>query len=295
MSLIKSIICLPFLFYLVTSLLGCKQDTKLNASEETPFDTAALTYPDHIIVVWFENKGFDKIIGAGHAPYIHSLAARGTLFTNMYALTHPSYPNYVSFFAGQPNGVKGDACINSSKLITPNLYTVLKSAGKTFAWYSEDLPYTGSKVCRHNNYVERHNPTTIFANVPDSINKRFADFPDDYKQLENVVCVTPNLMNDMHDGTIEQGDAWLKYHFASLVDWCTTHNSIFVIYFDESDTGNDNRIPVIAVGERVKAGYQSNTRYDHYNWTKTICSMFHAPNAWTINLLSGKEIYGCWK
>ena len=258
-------------------------------------DTAILIHPDHIIFLWLENKGFNTIIGSSTAPFINSLVKRGTLFTNMYALTHPSYPNYIDFFAGESNGINSNACIDNSPLTTPNLYTILKDAGRSFAWYSEGLPATGSKVCNYKNYVERHNPTTVFANVPDSANKRFADFPDDYNQLENVVCISPDLQHDMHDGSIQKADRWLKKHLASLINWCTRHNSVFVIYFDESETNEDNRIPVIAVGQQVKEGYRSDNLYDHYSWTKTVSAMFLAPDAWTANLSAAKPVTGCWK
>jgi phosphatidylinositol-3-phosphatase len=258
-------------------------------------DTTSLIHPDHIIFLWLENKGFNTIIGSSSAPFINSLVKKGTLFTNTYAITHPSYPNYIDFFAGESNGINSDACINNSPLTSPNLYTILKEAGKSFAWYSEDLPATGSKVCVNKNYVQKHNPTTVFANVPDIANKRFADFPADYNQLENVVAISPNKVNDMHSGTVKQADNWIKKHLAALVNWCTTHNSVFIIYFDESESNNDNRIPVIAIGQQVKADYQSGIRYDHFSWTKTISAMFSAPDAWTGNLSAAKLVTGCWK
>jgi phosphatidylinositol-3-phosphatase len=277
---------------------GCKelpiQTTPVN-TVSSDADTTLPVHPDHIIFLWLENKGFNTIIGSNRASFINSLVKKGTLFTNTYAVTHPSYPNYIDFFAGESNGINDDACIDNSPLTTPDLYSILKGAGKSFAWYSEDLPAVGSKVCIYNNYVEKHNPTTIFANVPDSVNKRFADFPADYNQLENVVCISPNLVNDMHSGSIKQADNWIKKNVAPLADWCTSHNSVFVIYFDESETNEDNRIPVIAVGQQVKADYQSANLYDHFSWTKTICSMFSAPDAWTGNLSAAKLVTGCWK
>lgn len=258
-------------------------------------DTTPLIHPDHIIFLWLENKDFNSIIGSKSAPFINSLVKAGTLFTNTYAITHPSYPNYVDFFAGQDNGIISDACIDDMELTTPNLYTVLKDAGKSFAWYSEDLPSTGSKACIFKYYVEKHNPTTVFANVPDTVNKRFADFPTDYSQLENVVCICPNLVNDMHSGSINQADNWIKKNLAPLVDWCITNNSVFVIYFDESETNDDNQIPIIAVGQQVKEGYESDVLYNHFSWTKTISAMFMAEDAWTKNLNAAKLITGCWK
>jgi phosphatidylinositol-3-phosphatase len=272
-----------------------KQQFMSHTVSAITLDSPVITHPDHIIFVWLENQDFDSIIGNPDAPFINSLAKKGTLFTNSHANTHPSYPNYIDFFAGDDNGVKDDACIDHSSLTTPNLYTILKSAGKSFAWYSEDLPKTGSKVCRYENYVAKHNPTTIFNNVPGDINKRFKDFPADYNLLENVVNISPNEVNDMHSASVQQGDRWVKKYLAALVEWCTTHNSIFVIYFDENGTNPDSRIPVIAVGQQVKVNYRQNELYDHFSWTKTVCSMFAVPDNWTDNVGNAKLITGCWK
>jgi hypothetical protein len=257
--------------------------------------SGGLPHPDHIIFCFFENKNFTQLIGnTAQAPYINSLRAQGTLFTNSYAISHPSYPEYILFFAGTPNGVADDNCINTSDWTIPNLFTQLATVNKTFAWYSEDLPAAGSTVCTSGSYAEKHNPTTLFANVPASANKPFAAFPGDYNTLENVVCISPNLIDDMHDGTINQGDAWLQ-RLSPLIDWCKTHNSIFVVYYDEDNGQADNRIPVIAVGQHVKPNFELATRYDHYNWTRTACSMFNAPNDWTSNLVSHTDISGCWQ
>lgn len=285
------------LFFLpIVCLISCQKNdgSSIIRNDDSTVDTK-LPQPDHIVFVWFENKDYDSIVGNSKAPYINSLIAKGTLFTNMFAITHPSYPNYVDFFAGSPNGVINNNCINSTTLTTPNLYTNLNAVQKTFAWYSEGLPATGSAVCRSGLYVEKHNPTTIFLNVPGTANKRFEDFPTDFTLLENVVCISPDLNNDMHDGTVAEGDAWLKEHLSKLVDWCTTHNSIFVVYFDEDEGTNGNRIPVVAVGENVKEGYRQTTKYDHYDWTRTICAIYGANDSWTSNLSSRDTIMGCWK
>lgn len=284
-----------FILIISISFLSCNKSNDTTQLPPKDSVVSAFAHPDHIIFVWFENKKYSTIIDSSDAPYIHSLISRGTLFTNMFAITHPSYPNYVDFFAGDANGVINDKCIDSTTLTTPNLYTNLNSAGKTFAWYSEGLPGTGSTVCRSGNYVEKHNPTTIFANVPSSANKPYTSLPTDFSQLENVVCISPDLNNDMHDGSVKTGDAWLKANLSSLIDWCTTHNSIFVVYFDENDGFLGNQIPVIAVGQHVKVNYRLDTHYDHYNWTRTICEMFSAKKDWTTNLSSRSRIDSCWK
>jgi acid phosphatase len=289
-------LCL-FKFFIVAFVISGLTSCKVNEASagSTSDDSAGITKPDHIIFVWMENRGFETIIGNPEASYINYLTKKGTLFTNSFALTHPSYPNYIQFFAGDALGVTDNSCIEGTPFNSPNLYTVLKDKNKTFAWYNEDLPATGSKLCISGKYVQKHNPVPIFANVPPEANKRFTDFPSDYSNLEDVVCITPNLVNDMHDGTIRDGDEWLKNHLDPLVTWCSKHNSIFVLYWDESETDNDNRIPVIAVGEKVRANYRLSTYYDHYSWSKTISQMFDAATGWTENINSAKIITGCWK
>lgn len=275
------------------------QTTSQIEASTTTTSTVWLTYPDHIIFVWFENKGYPQIVGSSSAPYINSLIKKGTLFTSDYALTHPSYPNYIAFFSGSTQGVTTDDCISGQPFKKTTLYDALKTAGVSFRWYSESEPYNYYTDCSYGYYRERHNPTTIFPTTYNTCNKVFSAsyFADtsNFKYLPKVVCISPNLMDDMHDGTISAGDSWLKNKLGSLANWCLTHNSVFVVYWDEDNKYYGNRIPVVAVGQHVKAGYQLGTKYDHYNWTKTICSMFKAPTSWASVLSYRSTITGCWK
>jgi len=297
---------LAVFFSVFTAVFSCQKTSEFNdtttlqstadlSSAAKKQTTVTLARPDHIIFVWFENKGYPQVVGSSSAPYINSLIKQGTLFTNAYALTHPSYPNYIAFFSGSTQGVTTDNCIDGTPFSSQNLYTALKTAGKSFAWYSEGLPAIGSTACTSGYYVEKHNPVTIFSNVSTSANKPFSSFPTDYTKLENVVCISPNLIDDMHDGSISQGDTWLKNKLSGLANWCLTHNSIFVVYWDEDNKSYGNRIPVVAVGQHVKANYQISTSYNHYSWAKTICSMFNSSTSWSSNVSAKSTITGCWK
>ena len=46
--------------------------------------------PAHIVVVIDENQSFQNVIGSPDAPFVNSLTAQGTLFTNYFAIGHPS-------------------------------------------------------------------------------------------------------------------------------------------------------------------------------------------------------------
>jgi hypothetical protein len=172
----------------------------------------------------------------------------------MYGITHPSQPNYIALFSGSLNRVTDN---NQHDLTAPNLATLLAGKGLTFSSYSEGLPSPGFRGWTSGRYVRRHNPAPSFTNVPDFDNLPFSSFPSDYTKLPTVAFVVPNLDDDMHDGTIAAGDSWLRAHLDGYVQWARTHNSLFVVTFDEcapSSPVATTPIATLFVGSGVPAG-----------------------------------------
>ncbi len=95
----------------------------------------------------------------------------------------------------------------------------------------------------------------------------------DYSHLPQVAIVVPNQTNDMHNGTIQQGDSWLKHNIDAYVKWAQSHNSLLIVTWDEDDGSGDNRIPTLFVGPMVKAGSYSQ-RIDHYDVLRTLEDMY---------------------
>ena len=91
-------------------------------------------------------------------------------------------------------------------------------------------------------------PWTNFPNLPASINKTFRAFPSNYADLPDVSFVIPNMIHDMHDGTIGQADSWLRSRLGGYATWARTHNSVLVLTWDEDDFGVRNQIPTVIVG-----------------------------------------------
>jgi hypothetical protein len=232
--------------------------------------------PDHVVIVIEENHSYSEIIGSSAAPYINSLAAQGALFTQSYATTHPSQPNYLHLFSGSNQGVTNDSCPHSFS--TANLGRYLLDASLSFAGYSEDLPSVGSPVCTSGAYARKHAPWVNFTNIPTTTNLPFSYFPSDYTTLPIVSFVIPNLNNDMHDGTIQQGDSWLQQHLGAYVQWAMTHNSLFIMTFDEDDSSQSNRIATIFVGPMVVTGQYSES-INHFNLLRTLEDMYGLPYA----------------
>lgn len=262
-------------------------------------EAASYRLPDHVFVVWEENKGYTQIIGSTSAPFINSLVSKGTLFTNAYALYHPSYPNYITWFSGSNQGRTNNECISGAPFNKANLYTALKAAGKSFVWYSEGLPAAGSEICSSGEYREKHNPTTVFSNVPGSASQPLTamNLTDTatFRNLPNVCVITPNMINNMHDGSVKQGDDWLKAKFSRLIDWCMRNNSVFVVYYDEDNGAQDNRIPVLAVGQNIKAGYKETAKYNHYSFTKMVLNCNNADTTFHSNIAHAASVQRIWK
>lgn len=250
---------------------------------------APIPHPDHVVVLIMENHAYGEIVGDSSAPYLNSLAAGGANFTQSFAVTHPSEPNYLALFSGSAQGVTDDSCPH--RFTTPNLGRSLANAGKTFAGYSEDLPATGSTVCTSGAYARKHNPWSFFANVPPNENKPLTGFPTDFTRLPNVSFVVPNLNDDMHDGSVAQGDAWTRAHLGAYASWAAAHNSILMVTFDEDDATPVNQIPTIFYGAHVKTGNYA-TPINHYNVLRTLTQMFGTGHPGAS--ASATAITGCW-
>lgn len=223
------------------------------------------------MVVVLENHAADSIIGSDQAPYLNQLAASGVSFTESYAITHPSQPNYLALFSGSTQGVTGDSC--PLTFSGPNLAAALAAAGFSFAGYSDGLPSAGYTGCSDGAYARKHNPWVDFTNVSASANQPFTNFPQDYARLPTVGFVIPNLDHDMHDGTIAQADTWLRTNLGGYAAWARAHDSLLVVTFDEDDFGTQNRIATIVAGAHLRAGRYAE-RIDHYRLLRTITALY---------------------
>jgi hypothetical protein len=288
-----------------------------------------LPRPDHVVIVIMENHAFSEIIGNAAAPAINDFAAEGAVFANSpadptgtstgsHGLRHPSQANYLELFSGNNQGVIGDGHPGTPAepgslappFNTPNLAASLIAAGLTCVSFSENLPsegFDGDSFTTDpalNQYQRKHNPIANWQaadaplnnHVPFSTNKPFSAFPTDdagFEALPTVSIVVPDEQDDMHDGSIAAGDAWLKTHiFDGYFAWAKTHNSVLILTFDEDDHGVSNQIPTIFAGALITPGVYfeqdinpldtragagitpTGTAMNHYNVLRTVEDMF---------------------
>ncbi len=307
---------------LVTGLLLC-------GTTLSPAFAQSVPQYDHVVLVIDENKNDTEIRNSALAPYINNvLLPQSADLTHFVAEQHPSQPNYLQLFSGSDQGVKQDGLPGTPAepgtlaapppFHTPNLGREILDSGHTFASFSESLPsvgFTGETYSADptlNEYVRKHNPTVEWQDdtatkasnpntLPSSVNRAFSDFPTDaagFASLPSFSFVVPNEQNDMHDGSITQGDTWLQNNIEPYRQWAMTHNSLLIFTFDESDFGAlqsdpNNQIITAISGQNVIVGKYSeaaisrfhlsdaaspDTAINHYNLARTIEGMFSTAN-----------------
>ncbi len=228
---------------------------------------------DHVVIAIMENTGYSSIIGnTNGAPYINSLLGDGASFANAHGVTHPSQPNYLALFSGQQQGVSDDSCPHDFVGVA-NLGSQLIDAGLSFTGYSETMPSDAYVGCSHGNYARKHNPWVDFDNVPGASNRTFATFPTVFSDLPTVAIVVPNLCNDMHDCSISIGDTWLQNNLDAYVQWAKSHNSLFILTWDEDNFTAPNQIPMVFAGSNLIPGSYNET-VNHYGVLRTLEDMY---------------------
>jgi hypothetical protein len=243
-------------------------------ASQAPSATAAAAFPkpDHIVIVIFENKNVDEVLGTDQAPFLNELARSGVDFTAAHAETHPSQPNYLALFSGSTQGVTDDSCLPPQT--APNLATQLAAAGRSFVGYSEGLPAPGFTGCTSGEYAQKHAVWAAFRNLPTGANQPWTAWPRAYEELPTVAAVVPDLCHDMHDCDVATGDRWLREHLSDYLAWARTHNSLLLVTFDESGSRRGgNRIVTLLDGAGVRPGGVDEP-IDHYRLLRTIEAMY---------------------
>src|SRR5262245_55620989 len=179
-------------------LLRCIEplENRVLLSHPAAAGTVRLPQYTHVVIVVEENHNYNQVLGnnaitmpmltfpigimlpgssSSDDPFIRSIAKTGLNFTKASGESHPSLPNYLALFSGSTQGVTSDA--SPKKLLTtPSLGGQLIARKISFAGYSEDLPATGSTVEKSGSYARKHNPWSMFADVPPSANRPFSAF-----------------------------------------------------------------------------------------------------------------------
>lgn len=268
------------------SCAALTMDSPAPASLASPFQGTVFT-----IVI--ENKSRSQMLSGSEAPYFQSLAKQYTV-ANGYtdARVHPSEPNYIWMAAGQNFGIlDDDDPVHHHIASTSHLVDQIERVGKTWKTYQESMgePCT---VTSHGRYAAKHNPFIFFDDVVGwegdvaTRSERCRTHVVDYSELAadlasgdvpDYVFITPDLVSDMHDGTIRQGDDWLAREVPKLLAspaW--QDGGVLFLTADEGegrsfwDWSQEDDPPFLVISPLAKQGYTSTEPYDTSDYLATV-------------------------
>jgi hypothetical protein len=247
--------------------------------------TTGVPQYDHVVLVIEENKGYSEILAANPSYIIGTLFNLGAGMTNSFALAHPSEPDYFALYAGSTFGIADD---NNYSEPAPSLASILAANAKTFIGYVESASTNNGSAPGNGLAVKQHNPWESFPEGA-SVEKDFSAFPTTaagFAALPSASYVIPNNADDMHDGTIAAGDAWLSTHLSAYAQWAVANNSLLIVTWDEDSgpgagpsTPPANQILTLFYGAHVSATAQSDAAINHYNILATILAGLGIPQS----------------
>ena len=257
--------------------------------------TTAPAY-SHVIWILMENHSFGDIIGnTAQAPYINTLAGQCGLATNYHNVSHPSLPNYIAMTSGlsgrtikpfDPDCSPSKRCSTSA----PSIF----GQGETWKAYEESMP-SNCAPANSGEYAVRHDPPPYYTALAGC-----STFDVPYSQLATDLSsnslpafsfITPNLISDMHDGTIADGDTWLANNLPTILNSAeyTSGSTAVFITWDEGSGGKNGEscatnttdasclVATIVVSPSTPVGSTSATLFNHYSLLGTTEQLLGLP------------------
>ena len=244
--------------------------------------------PAHIAVIVMENEEYHDIIGSRQAPFINAVAHRYALARSMFAITHPSLPNYLALTGGSTFAISSD-CTGCS-VDNTSLVDQLDAAHVSWRAYMEGLPrpcFTGSGA---GSYAKKHDPFVYFRGVVHSpascrnvVSLARLSIDENTGTLPRFVWITPNLCHDMHDCSVTDGDRFLASLVPALLRALGPRGLLFLTWDEgSSDDGccrlaSGGHVAEIVAGAGARAGARMDTPVDHYSTLQAIEDLLGLP------------------
>ncbi len=259
----------------------------------------------HVFIVAMENQSVGDIYGSSDAPYINGVLLSRYASASNFAdelPDLPSEPHYIrleagtNVFADHTFETDSSPSASNSTASKDHLATQVQNAGGGLDWaaYVEgtDLTAQPCPIASEDVYVPRHDPFLFFQDVsgapPSSTNGSCAAHHRALDALAgdlssgavaSYVFVTPDLCHDMHGSTscpagspVAAGDTWLSTFLPPLIDYVNATGGVIFVVWDEG-----SKLPFVAIGPGVKAGYSSPVALDHASVLKTIEEILGLP------------------
>ncbi len=277
--------------FAVAGFAGCTSsattagDTTSVCSEISRAPTAP-SWSGTIFTIVMENKGQADIFGNKHAPYINSLANKYAVAKGYHdSMVHPSSPNYLWMVAGENFGVLDDSEPLSHHIDSrSHLADQIETQGLTWKAYEESMGAPCGLTANYP-YEPKHDPFVYFNDINGwdgttfQPSARCTSHVVDYKELHKDLAsgnvpkfafITPNMLDDMHDGSVADGDAWLAAEVPKILASDAYKNGgVLFLTWDEGNNGGDDP-PMIVISPNAKPAFVSTAAYDASSYLMTV-------------------------
>ena len=236
------------------------------------------------MVIMMENETFSSVIGNASLPYINgTLAGHDLVLQQAFAAAHPSLPNYLDLMSGSTWGVTSDCSPGPQCQGDTNLPAQLDGAGISWAGYMESMPvagYTGGDTGDDGYgdalYVQHHNPFVYFPGLAAELTTHVKPLTSMMGDLNATnppafVWVSPNMLDDMHDGPLTTGDTWLSEQIPAIqsTSWYRAGGTILLLWDEGQDAdtsgiagGAGGHIPGIVISQSLAGAAPDTTPVD---------------------------------
>jgi hypothetical protein len=223
----------------------------------TPLQAQRVPRLAHVVVIVFENRERDQVLGDPSAPTFSAYARRYVDLASYTAVAHPSLPNYLALVSGSTHGITSDC--TSCVVNGPSIGSLLDRAHRSWGAYAQGYPSSPR-------FAKKHVPFLYFPGEAAHVHPLTAFDP---KRLPAFAFVTPDLCNDGHDCPTSVADAFLGRFAAPLL--ALSRTVVFVV-FDEgtTDAGGGGHVLALALGTAVRPHTTSTERSNHYTLLRTI-------------------------
>lgn len=257
----------------------------------------------NVFVILMENTTLATLeANISSAPNLKKWQGDYATGADYHGVSHPSLPNYIALTSGDTHGIGCDCgaapgngtcypvldvCFSCScnQAATGHLADQLEAAGKTWMDFGEDMG-TPCNFTDSGNYAARHNPFVYYDNIQTNASRCKAHVVD-YKTFDpnspaSFNFIAPNLIDDMHDGSvptnIAAGDTWLGKNVPPILASTAYKNGgLLVVVWDEDDSSGgiggttDDPVGIWVFSPFAKSGGAvAKSHYDHYSLLATI-------------------------
>jgi hypothetical protein len=126
---------------------------------------------------------------------------------------------------------------------------------------------TGCAKADSGQYAVRHNPQAYYVSLGGDCAEYDVPLGDTPDLSARFTFVTPNLIHDMHDGTVSDGDTWLSTFMPTVLssaEYAAGRTAVFLTWDEDDNLLGDNHIPTLVLAPSVAPGRQVAARLDHY-------------------------------